>query len=90
MNVFHVHSAEPDPWPSSGLSGRNVEGEMEHVTESENAHIEATEDVERNSEKDGLNTERVRKTTERQEEQQSDVGVFERKGHLTDDPGVSG
>ena len=92
MNVCHVHSTEPGPGPSSVLSGRNEEEEMEEGTESESAETEATEsedeDVERNSEEDGLNTERVRKTTERQEEQQPDVEVFEREeGHLTDDPG---
>ncbi|CAB1429715.1 unnamed protein product [Pleuronectes platessa] len=43
----------------------------------ESAETQATEsegeEVERNSEEDGLNTERARKTTERQEEQQADV-----------------
>ena len=34
MNVCHVHSTEPGPGPSSVLSGRNEEEEMEEGTES--------------------------------------------------------
>ena len=64
----------------------------EGTDDSESAETQATEsegeEVERNSEEDGLNTERARKTTERQEEQQADVQVFEREeDNLTDDPG---
>ena len=89
--MYTLHSQVQDPLLV--CQGRNVEEEMEEGTdESESAETQATEsedeDVERNSEEDGLNTERVRKTTERQEEQQADVEVFEREeDHLTDDPG---